>query len=257
MKKFFFLFFMSLLLVSFVVAGSDSQGNIWSCSDSDTNWLGNSQQPNAFGTLTYIYNGHVNTQSDSCRSNNEVNEAYCLNDWLAWKSFLCDTGRVCRDGACVFSSSDSGQGVAQACVDHDQSLSQLDPRAQLHSASYVTTTYNGHDTTWSDSCTGTSQVNEATCWNNWIKYVSYTCEGSENKCVSGACVGSNVGDVSSSAGNVIGDVISGVVTPISQSAGTALGSAVGGLFTGLGSFMTVILIIVGVFVVIFVFRRIF
>ena len=74
------------------------QENKKTCTDSD---LGKDYK--TAGSVTTNFNGKQSTWQDLCKSETEVNEAYCSDNWIAWTSYDCKSygsDYICTNNAC-------------------------------------------------------------------------------------------------------------------------------------------------------------
>jgi hypothetical protein len=186
--------FLTILLFSFslVSSATDSYGNTFSCSDTDSSF--SSMSYNLKGVLTTIYNGRSTSYTDKC-SGKTLTEYYCKNNWIVSTQYSCPD--VCSDGACMKSGSSSSSDVI-SCTDTDGGKSFKD-------SGILTTKYNGSPSIYSDRCKDNDILVEYYCVNNWIASSTLSCDSAYSGfyvCRDGKCVAGS-GSVGSSSSAVV------------------------------------------------------
>jgi len=140
-------------------AGYACQGgkcNVVPCTDSD-----GGINEDTKGTVVSA----TGSENDECTDSNTVNEAYCDGGDIAYRQVDCETGKECRDGACVVApceDSDGGKDTSEAGRTSKGSISQA------------------------DSCVSATSVKEYFCEGGDIDNEVMQC-GSGYSCLSGEC----------------------------------------------------------------------
>ncbi len=115
--------------------------------------------------------------TDSCKSAAQVNEYYCTDTGYAYYYLKdCPSGYTCTEGLC-----------ADLCVDTDEAGSNSGVDYTVQGTATGTWFTTGEEGTWTDSCSGSGQIVENYCYNDYVYKTETSCP-SGTTCVNGACV---------------------------------------------------------------------
>jgi len=148
------------------------------CIDSD-----GGKNYDVYGTVTKIYSYGNRTYADSCTDSKNLNEKYCIGNYLYTATYDCSkVGKVCKDGACIKEINETiiSRGI---CIDSDRGIN-------IYSKGI--TNKIGKNllkgmTKLTDQCSNRSSVIEYYCNGTEINSANVPCP-SGYVCRNGACI---------------------------------------------------------------------